>query len=111
MSITIPPEKAALHRAARILGGQAALASVLGYSDRRNVAPWFTTGRRLPAEHAPAIERATLAKGDVVACESLCPWVDWGVLRDRRQNGMFAIPAGDRECDPGGNLSNTRQER
>lgn len=81
MSLKPPPEKDALHKAARILGGQAAFASVLGYEDRRNVSPWFNTERRFPAEHCPAIERATRTKGEPVLCEELRPDVAWDVLR------------------------------
>jgi DNA-binding transcriptional regulator YdaS (Cro superfamily) len=83
MSDNTSPEKAALHRAARVLGGQAALASLLGYADRRGVWPYFNTDRRFPAEHCPAVERATRAKGEVVTCEELCPGVDWAVLREQ----------------------------
>ena len=81
MSTKLSPEKVALHRAAAILGGQAALASLLGYDDRRNVWPWFATDRRFPAEHCPAVERATREKGTPVLCEDLRPDVDWSVLR------------------------------
>jgi DNA-binding transcriptional regulator YdaS (Cro superfamily) len=80
MSKLTSPEKVALRRAADILGGQAALASVLGYPDRRNVWPWFNTDRPLPAEHCPAIERAT---GGAVRCEELRPDVAWDVLREQ----------------------------
>ena len=55
--------------------------SVCGYSDRRNVWPWFGQGRRVPAEHCPAIERATRARGKPVTCERLRHDVDWAVLR------------------------------
>lgn len=34
--------------------------------------------KRVPAEHCPAIERAT---GGAVRCEDLRPDVDWAVLR------------------------------
>ncbi len=78
MSTNHPPEKAALHRAAQLLGGQAVLATLLGYADRRNVWPWFNTDRRLPAEHCPLIERATNGQ---VRCEDLRPDVAWDVLR------------------------------
>lgn len=81
MSEHAPPEKLALHRAARVLGGQAAVASLLGYADRRNVWPWFNTDRQFPAEHCPTIERATSEKGEVVRCEDLRPDVAWEVLR------------------------------
>lgn len=77
----LSPEKAALQRAANILGGQAAMASVLGYSDRRGVWAWFNTDRRFPAEHCPAIEKATRERGEVVRCEELRPDVSWAVLR------------------------------
>src|SRR5688572_26318372 len=87
------PEKVALRRAAEVLGGQAALASACGYSDRRHVWPWFNTERRakdwrVPAEHCLAIERATreVAKEKcdptlIVTCEELRPDVAWGVIR------------------------------
>jgi DNA-binding transcriptional regulator YdaS (Cro superfamily) len=81
MTPDLTSEKSALLRAARVLGGQAALASVLGFSDRRNVSPYFATARRLPAEHCPTIERATRAAGQIVSCEELRPDVAWDVLR------------------------------
>lgn len=84
-------EREALERAAKVLGGQAALASACGFSDRRNVWPWFNfDGRRVPAEHCPSIERATRAiaeaRGDpslVVRCEELRGDVAWDVLREQ----------------------------
>jgi DNA-binding transcriptional regulator YdaS (Cro superfamily) len=52
--------------------------------------PWFNTERRVPAEHCPAIERATRARaaaGDdtslIVTCEELRPDVLWSVLREQ----------------------------
>lgn len=83
MSTSTDSEKAALLRAAKVLGGQAALAAALGFADRRHVWPWFNTERRVPAEHCPAIERETRAKGEVVTCEELRPDVAWGVLREQ----------------------------
>lgn len=80
---TSSPEKVALQRAASVLGGQAAVAAACGFSDRRHVWPWFNTDRRIPAEHCPAIERATRERGDVVVCEELRPDVAWGVLREQ----------------------------
>lgn len=74
------PEKRALQRAAELLGGQAGLASVLGYSDRRNVYPWFATDRAFPAEHCPTVERAT--KG-VVTVEELRPAEQWARVKDK----------------------------
>jgi DNA-binding transcriptional regulator YdaS (Cro superfamily) len=85
--------KTALRKAAEILGGQAAIATLLGYEDRRNVAPWFTTDRPFPAEHCLLIERATRAKGgELVTCEQLRPDVAWQVLRD--QAGAAAVEQG-----------------
>lgn len=79
----------AIERAARALGGQAALASACGFDDRRHVWPWFSTGRRVPAERCPAIERATRIKAAaendpslIVTCEELRPDVPWSVLRE-----------------------------
>lgn len=84
--------KAALSRAAEALGGQAALASALGFTDRRSVWPWFNTDRRVPAEHCPAIEGATRRKAAelndttvIVTCEELRPDVAWGVLREQAE--------------------------
>jgi len=81
MDTTLSPEKAALHRAATVLGGQAAMAVLLGYSDRRGVWAYFHTDRKFPAEHCPIIERATREKGDVVRCEELRRDIAWDVLR------------------------------
>ncbi len=77
----LPPEKQALHEAAQVLGGQAAVAKVLGYTDRRNVSAWFATSRQLPERHCPTIEQATREMGKVVLCERLRPDVSWDVLR------------------------------
>lgn len=74
--------KLALRRAAEVLGGQAALATLLGYQDRRNVWPWFNTDRKFPAEHCPLVEEATRNAGSPVTCEELRPDVQWAVLRD-----------------------------
>lgn len=83
MNDTLESEKAALRRAAEVLGGQAAVAAACGFSDRRHVWPWFNTDRRIPAEHCPAIERATRARGDPVLCEELRSDVAWSVLREQ----------------------------
>lgn len=84
---TITPEKAALRRAADVLGGQAALAAACGFPDRRHVWPWFNTPRRVPAEHCPAIERATRERGAPVLCEEIRPDVAWDVLRMQAGQG------------------------
>lgn len=88
----LSPEKRALHKAAEVLGGQAAFAVVLGYGDRRNVSPWFTTDRKFPAEHCLVTERATRAVAEersdpslVVICEELRPDVAWDVLREQAE--------------------------
>jgi DNA-binding transcriptional regulator YdaS (Cro superfamily) len=84
MNKPLSPEKQALRRAAAVLGGQAALADLLGYKDRRNVWAWFNDpSRELLAEHCPTIERATRAKGEIVKCEELRPDIDWKVFRLR----------------------------
>lgn len=66
------------------------MASACDFKDRRNVWPWFNTDRSVPAEHCPAIERATRAvaaeRGDpklIVLCEELRPDVAWSVLREQ----------------------------
>lgn len=81
MNTPLLAEKAALERAADVLGGQAALAAICGYPDRRHVWPWFNTDRRVPPEKCPLIERATKERGEVVTCEELRSDVEWSVLR------------------------------
>lgn len=84
--------KEALRRAAALVGGQAAVARLLGYEDRRSVSPWFNTDRDFPAEHCPVIERAT---NGAVRCEDLRPDVAWEVLREQ------AEPAQQQEASNG----------
>lgn len=67
-----------LKRAIDLAGGQAALASAIGQK-QQHVWNWLTRGR-VPAEHCPAIERATNGQ---VRCEDLRPDVAWQVLRDQ----------------------------
>jgi DNA-binding transcriptional regulator YdaS (Cro superfamily) len=43
---------------------------------------WLDDGRKVPAEHCPAIERAT---DGAVRCEELRPDIDWAVLRRSRR--------------------------
>jgi len=78
MQSDLTTSQQALRRAASLLGGQAALAAALRFKSRRNVWPWFNTGRQVPAEYCPAIERVTAG---AVRCEELRPDVDWHVLR------------------------------
>jgi DNA-binding transcriptional regulator YdaS (Cro superfamily) len=59
-------------------GGQAALAAAIGVK-QQHVWNWLNReGARVPAEHCPAIERATQG---AVRCEDLRPDVAWDVLR------------------------------
>lgn len=90
MSDNASIEKAALRRAAAVLGGQAAIAAACDYPDRRNVWPWFNTDRRVPAEKCPLIEKATRAVAEknsdpslIVTCEELRPDIPWEVLREQ----------------------------
>lgn len=78
VAMKVTAEKAALRRAAEILGGQASLARALGYKDRRNVWEWVSTDRPLRVQLCPLIERAT---GGKVRCEELRPDVAWDVIR------------------------------
>ena len=67
----------ALTRAIEISGGPAALARSIGRSVQ-TVCNWTLRGN-VPAEHCPAIERAT---NGAVRCEDIRPDVDWAVLRN-----------------------------
>jgi len=71
-----PTGPAALLRAIALRGSQSALASAIGVSQSH---VWHWLARlRVPAEHCPAIERATQR---AVRCEELRPDIDWGYLR------------------------------
>jgi DNA-binding transcriptional regulator YdaS (Cro superfamily) len=72
--------KSHLDRAAELCGGITKLASAIGVTSVQVVSNWRAEGRRVPAEHCPAIERAT---GGAVLCEELRPDVDWSVLRKK----------------------------
>lgn len=74
---TPTPGPAALIRAVAVCGGQTALASAIGVS-QSHVWNWLSRAR-VPAEHCPAIERATRR---AVRCEELRPDIDWGYLRE-----------------------------
>lgn len=67
----------ALIYACNKIGGQAALARVLGVKPP-TVNQWIKSGRPVPAERCPEIERATAG---AVRCEDLRPDVDWAYLR------------------------------
>lgn len=70
-------EQHPIDRAAAIVGSQKALADSLGVT-KAAVGQWKDPGRRVPAEHCPAIERLTEGK---VRCEELRADVEWEVLR------------------------------
>lgn len=80
----------ALEAAIRVCGGTpTTLASAIGTDVvRQNVEHWLRHardhGRPVPAEHCPAIERATRERGEPVLCEWLNPTVSWDVLRGFR---------------------------
>jgi len=67
----------ALDRAVAVVGSLQAVATRLGVT-KGAVGQWKLDGRRVPAEHCPAIERMT---GGVVRCEDLRPDVDWAYIR------------------------------
>ncbi len=67
-----------IDEAASIVGSQVALAAALGVT-KAAVNQWKSEGRKVPAEHCPAIERLTEGK---VRCESLRPDVDWAQVRN-----------------------------
>jgi len=83
-----------VERAATVIGSQAALASALGVT-RAAVGQWRLPGRRVPAEHCPAIEKMTRDLGDAVTCEELRPDIQWSVLRERAQ--ATAHPAAEEQ--------------
>lgn len=68
----------ALDRAIAEAKGVSALASSIGVVQTA-VSNWRSRGK-VPAEHCPAIERATNGK---VRCEELRPDIPWAVLREQ----------------------------
>jgi DNA-binding transcriptional regulator YdaS (Cro superfamily) len=70
------PEQA-LDKASEIVGSMQALGEELGVT-KGAVGQWKLPGRRVPAEHCPAIERLTHG---AVRCEVLRPDVDWATVR------------------------------
>ena len=77
---TVPTWQSEIAKAVEILGSHAAFAKELGYDDRRNVWPWTSGDRMLPAEHCPPIERAT--KG-ACTCERLNDKTVWTRVPDK----------------------------
>ena len=69
--------KTALIKACNVVGGQAALARLLGIKPP-SVNQWVRDGRPIPAERCPDIEKLTHG---AVRCEDLRPDVDWTYLR------------------------------
>lgn len=67
-----------INHAVQVLESQAALAECLGVK-QQNVWNWIKRGDRVPAQHCPAIERATQAR---VTCEQLRPDVSWSRIAD-----------------------------
>jgi DNA-binding transcriptional regulator YdaS (Cro superfamily) len=81
MTPTERSQSEALLRACRVVGGQSALASLIGGKVKQgHVFYWLETGR-VPAQHCPTIERETAARGAVVWCEELCSDADWAFIR------------------------------
>jgi len=70
------PEEA-LDKATSIVGTLQLLAEKLDVT-KGAVGQWKLPGRRVPAEHCPAIERLTNGQ---VRCEQLRPDVDWQTVR------------------------------
>lgn len=70
-------EKKAIEKACALVGGQAALARLLGVTPAA-VNQWTKGLRPVPAERCPSIERLT---SGAVRCEQICPDVDWAFLR------------------------------
>jgi DNA-binding transcriptional regulator YdaS (Cro superfamily) len=70
-------QKTPIDRAIECAGSMKALADALGVT-KAAVFQWKFPGRRVPAQHCPAIERLTLG---AVRCEELRPDVDWAYLR------------------------------
>ncbi len=75
-------KKNPLDRAISAAGSINKLAVALGVS-KGAVWQWNLPGRRVPAEHCPAIERFT-----GVRCEELRSDVDWGYLRNASQEAV-----------------------
>lgn len=69
-----------VEKATRILGGALSLAKLCSVS-ASFVYQWIEGTRAVPAKHAPLIESATRAAGDVVTAEELCPDFRWDIIR------------------------------
>lgn len=69
--------ESSINVAIKIVGSQKDLADAIGVS-AKTVWAWINR-KSIPAEHCPAIERAT---NGAVRCEDLRPDVDWAYLRN-----------------------------
>lgn len=74
--------KDSLRRVADAVGGQSAVAALVGLKDRRGIWPYFNTDRPLPPEYCPPLEKATAMVGKRVTCEELAPDVTWRRVPD-----------------------------
>ncbi len=64
----------ALRKAVDVLGGQTAMADLLGPKvKQQHVWNWLNRDKRLPERYAMRVHRATEAKGTLVPAWELCP--------------------------------------
>jgi DNA-binding transcriptional regulator YdaS (Cro superfamily) len=77
--LELPVDETAVQRAARIIGGPAALARACDVTVQAAY-QWIAGTRPVPAERAPLIEQAT-----GVPCEEICPNVPWDIVRSGRE--------------------------
>lgn len=89
-------QKEAIALAVQEIGGHAAVASLLGYADRRNVWPWTSGLRPVPPEIAPTLERGSNGK---VTVERLCPQARWVRIEDKAWPGERGRPLLDTARD------------
>jgi len=82
-------QKEAIALAVQEIGGHAAVATLLGYADRRNVWPWTSGQRPVPPEIAPTLERGCNGK---VPVERLCPQARWVRIEDKDWPGHRGRP-------------------
>lgn len=85
---SVPMMKKAIERACEQMGGQAALARVLGIKPP-TVNQWVKDGRPVPVHRCPGIEQAT---SGAVTCEELRPDVNWSVLRQPKPESVRPAP-------------------
>lgn len=72
-------QRAAMAEAVTLIGGHAAVATLLGYKRRQNVWPWTSGAAQWPPEVAQALERGTDGK---VTVDRLCPHSIWVRVKD-----------------------------